>query len=76
MGPGRDAASGGFASRAFGLFTFEGEAPMPASTPASAPIIASLKASGLGGVPVCHVLQHSGAVAFDTIGLHDKTPIS
>jgi len=41
----------------------------------SAPTIASLKAGGLTGVlPVCRACHHSGAVAFDAIGLPDDTP--
>lgn len=42
--------------------------------PIEAPTIADLKASGLTGVySVCRACQHSGAVAFDAIGLPDET---
>jgi hypothetical protein len=43
--------------------------------PAQVPTIAAMKAKGLTGVcSVCRACQHSGAVAFDAIGLPDKTP--
>ena len=48
---------------------------MPANMPTKAPTIAAMKAKGLTGVcPVCRACQHSGAVAFDAIGLPDETP--
>jgi hypothetical protein len=49
---------------------------MPANTPAQSPKVAHLKSNGpASDCPVCRTCQHSGAVAFDAIGLPDETPI-
>lgn len=48
---------------------------MPSSPSVSPPTIAHLKAQGLTGVcPLCRVSGHSGVVAFDVVGLPDRTP--